>query len=946
MTDLLDSAKNYLKDTQTLKPAHLIAIELPGTTNSFAYHTDYFKDVTYNGILYKAGAIKSVGEVRQTKVLTMFNLSIKVSGLIKTELDRALESKSFLNRRIIVHKAFMGADGNYIPMYAGNKTLKFFEGTISTLSISDNINTSGVGSSTITWNCASVLYDFQKINGRITDDASHRGLVPTSTGFTPSAAAKRAEYQLDKGFLHSNTSVSILATYQTKEKRSKMVSHKKHGLGGLMGIKDYKMVEYWADVNRELNLDFNLTAKYIPVLYGVQKTSGIPIFADTDKNNPNEVWVAYAFCEGEIEGFLDIYFDDLPIICVNDTEDSESRVCIGRKDAVGDTLGSLVGNPGQPSAHGQHYVFDDENGDPIEFWTYHGKRDQDASQPLMDKAVAQSFKLQGTQGSEYWDDTFKLLDTAYIVFKFPINSDRANIPSIEAEVKGKKIPVYTGDSIDSSKTSLNLVWQTLDYLTSTTYGAAISLDRINLDSVKDSAAILDIQDTSYQAAWAPYWRYLGWPDRDNSNRQVVQGSAILDTSTTVFKNVESIISQYDASLNIISGDYYITVEAEKPSEADITFGDILDGKIDISDTTSKEKFNSVQAAITDPALMWKTNTINFFNSVYKAEDNNVESKANIVFPFITNYYTARSRTERLLKRSRYTRRITIELPFYFMYLRTNSNITVSVDRYGWDKKKFLVEDITWTNRGRVKIKAREYTDGVFLNSPQSDVSSDQKPSISVNVLPPTDLQYTPDTSDIIEGLNGTLDWAPSITSGIAYYAVNWTGSTKTQVVSLTGREDPTERIKLDLFNLKAGEYTFDVRAVSVSGQTSKSAKITVNINATKNLSNVPNFRVTNLITDSTQIFYGSSLNLAWDDITEHASVIGLKYQLQILDSKGVLLRDLEVTNANTYSYTLDMNKADFAMANSGTLGINRELQAQIKAKSGDGTSSSVQWTKL
>lgn len=65
------------------------------------------------------------------------------------------------------------------------------------------------------------------MNGRYTDDASHRGLEVVNGQLQPSNGAKRPEYQEDYGFFHSNKSTTILAKYQVKEERYKLQSKKK-----------------------------------------------------------------------------------------------------------------------------------------------------------------------------------------------------------------------------------------------------------------------------------------------------------------------------------------------------------------------------------------------------------------------------------------------------------------------------------------------------------------------------------------------------------------------------------------------------------------------------------------------------------------------------------------------------------------------------------------------
>ncbi|MFP9035659.1 hypothetical protein ACLI2Q_16455, partial [Enterococcus faecalis] len=106
----------------------------------------------------------------------------------------------------------------------------------------------------------------------------------------------------------------------------------------------------------------------------------------TELNNPNIVYVVYAFAEGEIDGFLDFYIGDSPMICFDET-DSDTRTCFGRKKIVGDTMHRLAAgtSTSQPSVHGQEYKYNDGNGD-IRIWTFHGKPDQTAAQVLVDIA--------------------------------------------------------------------------------------------------------------------------------------------------------------------------------------------------------------------------------------------------------------------------------------------------------------------------------------------------------------------------------------------------------------------------------------------------------------------------------------------------------------------------------------------------------------------------------
>ena len=112
------------------------------------------------------------------------------------------------------------------------------------------------------------------------------------------------------------------------------------------------MEEYQVEVDRDVDLSFSLSAKYLPVVYGIDRVAGKPIFVDTKSDDPNNIYIAYSIAEGEIGGIYDVYVDDMPLICQN-LEDSDDRnltsgtnkdnvdvVCRGRAD-LGQTLGGV-----------------------------------------------------------------------------------------------------------------------------------------------------------------------------------------------------------------------------------------------------------------------------------------------------------------------------------------------------------------------------------------------------------------------------------------------------------------------------------------------------------------------------------------------------------------------------------------------------------------------------
>ncbi|QXV85087.1 baseplate hub protein [Escherichia phage TrudiGerster] len=949
MKKILDTAREYLRSHNKIKTACLITLELPSSTGSSAayiYLTDYFRDVMYNGILYTSGKVKSIATHKQNRDLSIGSLSFTITGTAEDEVLKLVQNGvSFLDRSISIHQAVIDEDGNILPVDPDtNGPLLYFRGKITGGGIKDNIGTSGISTSVITWNCSNQFYDFDRVNGRFTDDADHRGLEIVAGQLVPSNGAKRPEYQEDYGFFHANKSISILAKYQVQEERYKLQSKKK-----LFGLsRSYSLKKYYETVTKEVDLDFNLAAKFLPVVYGVQKVPGIPVFADTELHNPNIVYVVYAFAEGEIDGFLDFYFGDVPMICV-DPNDSKNRTCFGTKKTAGDTIQRIAsGLPdSSPSIHGQEYKYNDGNGD-IRVWTFHGKPDQTAADVLVNIAKEKGFYLQNMNenGPEYWDSRYKLLDTAYAIVRFTINENRTEIPEVSAELQGKKIKIYHSDGkVTADRTSLNGIWQTLDYLTSDRYGANITIDQFPLKQLIQEAAILDIIDESYQVSWQPYWRYVGWTDAIGEHRQIVQMNTILDTSESVFKNVQGLLESFGGAINNLSGQYRITVEKYSNTPLEINFMDTY-GDLELSDTTGRNKFNSVQASILDPALSWKTNSITFFNSIFKEQDKGLDKKLQLSFANITNYYTARSFADRELKKSRYSRTLSFSLPYHFIGIEPNDPIAFTYDRYGWNKKYFLVDEVENSREGKINITLQEYGEDVFINSEQVDNSGNDIPDVSNNVLPPRDFIYTPTPGGTVGaiGKNGELSWLPSLTNNVVYYSIVHSGHAEPYIVQQL-ESNPNLRMIQEIIGEPAGLAVFEIRAVDINGRRSSPVTLSVELNSAKNLSVVSNFRVTNTASGDASEFVGPDVKLAWDRIPEEDIIDGIYYTLEIYDNLDRLLRSVRIEDQYVYDYLLIYNKADYALLNEDALGINRKLRFRIRAE-GDNGEQSVDWASI
>lgn len=938
MRNLSTAGMNFLRGNSSITIFHLVMLETAASTEAdpkYHYITDAPMSITFDGKQYAANKLTKVGSLTMGTGLQTHKLNIEVAGEYQEELNRALvgpaDNESYLNKEIVVNRVYLDDTGAIVSV-SDTDALHYFKGLITNININEAVKE---GASTVTWSCANHFEDFNAVNGRLTDDYVHRGLVSINNVLTPSVAAKRTAYQSDKGFTHANTAVDVLAKYTTKEKRYKT----KSSWGGFKT----KTREYEVDVVNELDLKFDLAAKYLPVIYGVRKVSGIPVFIDVDNSTGNTVYVVYAVCEGEIDGFLDVYIEGSPAIC-SDASHGDEIICIGNQQA-GNTLGvadnSGVG-PNDPVAHGRTLIVDTDH-TKAKFTFYNGKSNQDVDPILRNLSLNERFILQKTGDTDYWSADHKLLDTAYVVMEYVLNEDATTVPEIEFIVQGKKVDVYSTVNSSSKKYTLNPVWHILDYMGSDLYGGGLDSLEFNLQSFIDTATYLDTIDTSYEMNWLKYSRYLGWPDMNIDRRQKVQCNTLLPGNEAVLNNIKSVLEQFDGTLNLIDGRYSLTMKRVTPDIAHIDISDII-GRISTKEQNNKSTWNTIQANIQDPALAWSSNKITFFNNVYKQEDRGTEKKGNVSYKHITNYYTARARAETALNQSRYSREFSFKVWHAFSHLTPNDVITLTYDRFNFSYKKLMVKKVVANSDGTFDITAEDYDPSIYDTTDQGDNGANEG-AIVPGVPKVGNIYVNPYVGDEI-GVNAVLNWDAVNTPSISHYEVKYDAERFTVLHGVV--KDIQDRgvvPYLDLYNLKPGRsYTFEIRTVLLDGRSSAwTSFIYVATAVDTNLPPITGFEVINVEPGSLDTFFGGSVLLSWDHL-EDDNVD--RYYIEIIDGSQDGQPDIgrtvygsvyvsksndPTTEKSTYEYTLLNNMADYATNNNDAAGVYRDLGFRIRA---------------
>ena len=479
--------------------------------------------------------------------ITLSNTNLKLtldSAEVKGPLlDTGGAAPSFLNREVFIYKVFFDANDPSSFVGGGSEAtdrVLVFKGIISATNIQE-----APTSSKVQWNLTSHWGDFEQVSGRITTDEIHRAL--DATGKANEKATIRPEYSRDLGFLHAESSLNTIATYQTSETRYKYKTKKKFFKTKI------KEQPYEHISDHDVDLSVFLSGKYLPVLYGVNRVPGVPIFADTSNDNAKEVYVAYAISEGENHGLYNLYIDGAPLICVDKADsdvrsteaansDSQALQCYGRMDQ-GATLGGqhnsgttttmddcedilegnsvntvsekaweayavCVENTYESVTEPTNAIVADDNALGLQHNEYAqishpydmrlgfhtGRAAQAADNMLVTKAANNGFKRQNDyySGNErYWGPDHRLLDTSYAVIKFSIDADTTTVPEVEYVVKGKVLENYNYDGTFVHDAVLGGSDNHADFKEGDSVTVEASLDGSTWSTISGSYRILD-----------------------------------------------------------------------------------------------------------------------------------------------------------------------------------------------------------------------------------------------------------------------------------------------------------------------------------------------------------------------------------------------------------------------------------------------------------------------
>ena len=279
----------------------------------------------------------------------------------------------------------------------------------------------------------------------------------------------------------------------------------------------------------------------------------------------------------------------------------------------------------------------------------------------------------------------------------------------------------------------------------------------------------EISYSLYDADFIKYWRYLGWEHHDQMWVTRHQTNFIIDTTKSVFQNVNAFLSHFNGILSYANGKYTLDVETQTTApQIENTFNSItydenvnpeyidntdIIGAISLNDDSSRTSKNTIKASIFDPQNNWSTRAVSFFNSDFVKADRGLVKTGSYTISGITNYYNARISVEKELIQSRFSKEISFTVGQKGLLLKAGAVIAVTYDPFKFDKKLFRIENATFNPNCTVSIKAREYDDSIYVISKQRASRIRQEASTQTAALTPpgspTNLSATTDKPGVV-----------------------------------------------------------------------------------------------------------------------------------------------------------------------------------------------------
>lgn len=257
------------------------------------------------------------------------------------------------------------------------------------------------------------------------------------------------------------------------------------------------------------------------------------------------------------------------------------------------------------------------------------------------------------------------------------------IPNISTTVKGRKIfdPRDEAQSLDDNTTwawTDNPALCLLDYLINVDFGLGFDYaSEIDVDSFIAAANICDEDVALATEGTEKRYRCSGAFDNDIDPPRLI----------------EQILATMDGILVPSGGKLYLYTGAWREPTVTLTADDLRGGITVRTRDAIRDSVNRVRGTYTSPDDLYQPRDFPaVINATYLSEDNGFEHWLDLNLPWVFSASQAQRLAKINLERARQGIVVTFPAKLTALRLRKGDNVLLTLDRYGWDEKAFMVID--------------------------------------------------------------------------------------------------------------------------------------------------------------------------------------------------------------------------------------------------------------
>lgn len=423
-----------------------------------------------------------------------------------------------------------------------------------------------------------------------------------------------------------------------------------------------------------------------------------------------------------------------------------------------------------------------------------------------------------------WDATKLMSNCAFAIIKITYNQN-ANLTGIQP----------TKFQLTNSRNSPGQCF--LDYMTSTTYGAAIPIESIDTSSL----TVLDF----YSSQLMTYTLYSG----GTSTQTRFRFDGTIDTNQTIMNNLQLMASCCDCLIryNEITGQWGVITQAPVYTiEMDLDDSNVI-SSIQVTPVDIASSYNIAEVKFVDGSQQDSFITSTFDLAVINPSllyPNEPVNKQPISLPLVNNSVRAQYLANRFLKGAREDLQVKLRVNFIGLQLEAGDIVSLTNANYGWAAKLFrlgqVVEEFNDDGSITTALSLMEYNPAVY-----DDINVTQfTPAPNTGIGSP--LNFGTLTAPVVSASapNGaTPSFSLSVTAssaGIVQYAEVWYSAyanpssaqrifAGTTAVNSSGNPyTPSASMGLvTLSNIPQGDWYFFVAMVNSLGKSNFSAASSV-----------------------------------------------------------------------------------------------------------------------